>query len=194
MADPISISFFSDRLIFSGKIEMNPGKQQKAFFFDRDGVINTDRGYVFRIEDFEFTDGLFSVMRKLQALGYVLIVITNQSGIGRGYYTETEFLKLTDWMNERLAAEKISIQGVYYCPHSPESDCACRKPAPGMLIQAIREHHLDPSASWLVGDKDSDMQAAEAVGIPNRVILGASRSLHSTHTLSCLTELLELPV
>jgi len=70
----------------------------------------------------------------------------------------------------------------------------CRKPAPGMLIQAIREHHLDPSASWLVGDKDSDMQAAEAVGIPNRVILGASRSLHSTHTLSCLTELLELPV
>ena len=167
---------------------------QKAFFFDRDGVINVDHGYVSKIKDFTFISGIFAVMRALAAKGYVLIVVTNQSGIGRGYYTKKDFQTLTDWMLERFTEEGIRISGVYSCPHSPELDCDCRKPAPGMFLQAIREHGIDPEASWMVGDKPSDMAAAAAAGICNRVLIGEAVSAHSTHTIQDLMELLELPV
>jgi len=167
---------------------------QKAFFLDRDGVINVDHGYVAKIEDFTFMDGVFPVLRALSAKGYALIVVTNQSGIGRGYYTEEDFKKLTEWMLHRFDEEEIQIAGVYSCPHSPEADCACRKPAPGMALQAIRELGIDPALSWMIGDKPSDMAAAEAAGICNRVLLGGAVSGHSTHTVSKLSELLDLPL
>jgi D-glycero-D-manno-heptose 1,7-bisphosphate phosphatase len=167
---------------------------QKAFFFDRDGVINIDRGYVSKIGDFTFMDGIFPLMRSLSEKGFLLVLVTNQSGIGRGYYTEEDFLRVTEWMLKRFADEGIRIAAVYRCPHSPESGCACRKPAPGMFLQAIREHGIDPAVSWMVGDKPGDMAAAEAAGIPNRVLLGGAVSVHSTHTVANLTELLELPV
>jgi D-glycero-D-manno-heptose 1,7-bisphosphate phosphatase len=133
-------------------------------------------------------------MRALAAKGYALIVVTNQSGIGRGYYTEEDFLALTDWMLEQFASEGIWLAGVYSCPHSPESNCACRKPVPGMFLQAIREHGIDPDSSWVIGDKTTDMQAAEAAGIPNRVLIGGADPAHSTRRISKLSELLELPV
>ena len=167
---------------------------QKAFFFDRDGVINIDHGYVSKIKDFTFIDGIFPVMRALAARGYALIIVTNQSGIGRGYYTKNDFQTLTDWMLERFTEEGIHIAGVYSCPHSPELDCDCRKPAPGMFLQAIREHGIDPAASWMIGDKPSDMAAAAAAGISNRVLLGGAVSSHSTNQISKLSELMELPV
>lgn len=169
-------------------------EKREAFFLDRDGVINTDHGYVSRIEDFHFTEGVFPVLRSLSAKGYLLIVVTNQSGIGRGYYTEQDFQKLTVWMRQRLADEGIELTAVYSCPHSPEAGCDCRKPAPGMLTQAGREHNLDLSSSWMVGDKESDMQAAEAAGIPNRVFVGSGPSTSGTHTVSSINELLTLSI
>ncbi len=168
--------------------------QQKAVFFDRDGVINVDHGYVSKKNDFAFVDDIFSVMRTLAKKGYALIIVTNQSGIGRGYYTGDDFQVLTSWMLSRFAEEGVEIAGVYHCPHSPEADCACRKPAPGMFFQAIREHSIDPEASWMVGDKSSDMEAAEAAGICNRVLLGDADSGHSTHRITKISDLLSLPI
>ena len=165
--------------------------RQKAFFFDRDGVINVDHGYVSKPEGFEFMEGVFPVMRALSKKGYLLIIVTNQSGIGRGYYTGDDFEKLTSWMMDRFAEEGIKIAAVYHCPHSPEADCVCRKPASGMLLQAIREQNVDVLSSWMVGDKASDMAAAEAAGICNRVLLGGAGLGHSTHQIS---ELSELPI
>jgi D-glycero-D-manno-heptose 1,7-bisphosphate phosphatase len=167
---------------------------RKAFFFDRDGVINIDHGYVSKIKDFTFVDGIFPVMRALAAKGYALIVVTNQSGIGRGYYTKKDFQTLTGWMLERFTEEGIQIAAVYSCPHSPELDCDCRKPAPGMFLQAIRELGIDPSVSWMIGDKPSDMAAAAAAGISNRVLLGEAVSSHSTNHILKLSELINLPV
>ena len=167
---------------------------QKAFFFDRDGVINVDHGYVSKIEDFDFLSGIFQVMRSLAEKGYALIVVTNQSGIGRGYYTKDDFQRVTEWMIQRFADEGVEITAVYSCPHSPELNCDCRKPAPGMFLQAIREHKLDPSVCWMVGDKVTDMQAAEAAGIQNRVLIGCAESGHNTHTISTLRELMDLPI
>jgi D-glycero-D-manno-heptose 1,7-bisphosphate phosphatase len=172
-----------------------PSKERpRAFFLDRDGVVNTDHGYVSCVEDFHFMEGLFPVLRSLSAQGYLLVVVTNQSGIGRGYYTDEDFQKLTVWMRRRLSDEGIELAAVYRCPHRPEAGCDCRKPAPGMLLQAQRELDLDLSASWMVGDKESDMQAAEAAGIPNRVLLGTGSSASGTHTVSSLSELLALSV
>ncbi len=172
---------------------MKPNSQ-KAFFFDRDGVINVDHGYVSKPEDFDFMEGIFPAMRLLAGKGYLLIVVTNQAGIGRGYYTEEDFQKLTGWMVGRFSEEGIQIAGVYRCPHHPDAKCACRKPEPGMFLQAIRDHQLDPAACWMLGDKGSDIQAAAAAGIRNRVLLGNTESVHSTHTISNLSELLELPI
>jgi D-glycero-D-manno-heptose 1,7-bisphosphate phosphatase len=174
--------------------EIGSGKGRRAFLLDRDGVVNVDHGYVFRAEDFEFMVDVFPVLRSLAAKGYLLVVVTNQSGIGRGYYTEENFQQLTDWMLQKFFDEGIEIAAVYSCPHRPEEACDCRKPSPGMLLQAERELGLDLSASWMVGDKESDMQAAEAVGIPNRVLMGTKPSLSSTHLVASLGELLELLV
>jgi len=168
--------------------------QQKAVFFDRDGVINVDHGYVSKKENFEFMDDVFPVMRTFAEKGYALIVVTNQSGIGRGYYTEEDFQTLTSWMLSRFADEGIKITAVYHCPHSPEADCACRKPEPGMLLQAIADHEVDAQRSWMVGDKDSDMGAAEAAGICNRVLLGDAVSGHSARRITKISDLLSLPI
>lgn len=168
--------------------------RRKAIFLDRDGVINLDHGYVSRIEDIEFLNGIFPVLRTLAEKGYALIVVTNQSGIGRGYYTEEDFERVMEWILKQFDAESIPIAGVYRCPHTPESNCDCRKPAPGMFLQAIREHSIDPAASWMVGDNESDMLAAKTAGISNRVLIGGAESENSTHSISEIYDLLELPV
>ena len=169
-------------------------KKQKAFFFDRDGVINHDAGYTSKIEGFVFFDGIFAVMRELSAKGFALFVVTNQSGIGRGYYSEEEFQTLTAWMLRRFEEEGVRITGVYHCPHSPESNCDCRKPAPGMFMNAFRDYDIDPAQSWMVGDKPGDMEAAAAAGIPNRVLIGGADCAHTVYQISKINELLELPV
>lgn len=152
----------------------------KALFLDRDGIINIDHGYVYQSENFEFVDGIFSLCQLAQEKGYQLIVITNQSGIGRGKYTIEQFEHLTQWMKQQFNSKGIEINAVYYCPHHPTKanneyliKCNCRKPAPGMILQAAQEHNIDLSKSIFVGDKVSDMQAAQAAGINNRVLLAS---------------------
>jgi D-glycero-D-manno-heptose 1,7-bisphosphate phosphatase len=145
---------------------------RKAAFIDRDGVINEERGYVYRIADFEFIRGSVEALRRLRAAGYLLVVITNQSGIGRGLYSEADFHALTAFMRERLADAGVTLDGVQYCPHLPDAevaqyrlDCECRKPRAGMLLAAAGLLDIDTSQSILVGDRKADVEAGRAAGV-----------------------------
>ena len=157
---------------------------RRAAFLDRDGVINVDHGYVCRREDFSFVPGVLEGARRLHQLGFALVVITNQSGIGRGLYSVHAFEQLTAWMKAQFDAAGAPLVGVYYCPHHPTEavgddrrPCECRKPAPGMLLAAARELGLDLGASVLFGDKESDLLAARAAGVPGRVLLGTDAAV-----------------
>ena len=144
----------------------------KALFIDRDGIINQDFGYVSSVEDFKFTDGIFELLACFARAGYILIVVTNQSGIGRGYYNQSDFEFLTTWMIERFAERKIKIKDVFFCPHAPEDQCRCRKPNTGMIESAVIAHNIDLSASWMIGDKLSDVQLARNSGISKAIFIG----------------------
>jgi D-glycero-D-manno-heptose 1,7-bisphosphate phosphatase len=148
------------------------GTQSRAFFLDRDGVINVDKGYVGRIEEFEFLPGIFELCRTAQDVGLIPIVATNQAGIGRGYYTEQDFQTLTLWMRSEFRARGVHIGRVYHCPYHPEAglgeyrrESFDRKPNPGMILRAKDDFSLDLSRSLLVGDKDSDIEAGRAAGV-----------------------------
>lgn len=144
---------------------------RRALFLDRDGVINTDHGYVHRVADFHFMEGIFGLCREAVRLGYVLIVVTNQSGIGRGIYSEEDFQTVTGWMRERFVAEGAPLLAVYHCPYHPGGNALYqpyahwRKPAPGMILQAAADHGIDLAASVLLGDSERDIQAAHAAGV-----------------------------
>ncbi len=151
-----------------------------ALFLDRDGVINVDRHYVYRIEDFEFMPGIMAFCRAAVDRGLLLFVITNQSGIGRGLFPAWAFHALTAWMLAQFAKEGLIITQVYHCPHHPDASqqhyrkvCNCRKPEPGMILQAAREHALDLSQSVLIGDKRSDIQAGQRAGVGTLMLLSA---------------------
>lgn len=134
---------------------------KKALFLDRDGVINKEKNYLYKIEDFEFIDGVFEACKYFQEKGYLLIIITNQAGIARGKYTEEDYQLLTSWMIKEFEKENIIISKVYHCPHHPDfsGECECRKPNIGMLLEAKKDFDLDLSQSILVGDKNSDIEA-----------------------------------
>jgi D-glycero-D-manno-heptose 1,7-bisphosphate phosphatase len=149
-----------------------------AAFLDRDGVINIDSGYVHHVADFQFIAGVLGACRGLHLAGYKLIVVSNQAGIAHGYYDEQTFEEITGWMRERFREAGAPLTGVYYCPHHPRGrvarysrECDCRKPAPGMIAQAVREHQIDVANSFLVGDKESDLEAAKGAGIPRRFLV-----------------------
>lgn len=151
-----------------------------ALFLDRDGVINLEKNYVHRIEDFEFLDGIFELCRAANAKNMPIVVVTNQAGIGRGYYSEAQFLRLTLWMLSRFEDELAPIDAVYFCPYHPEygigkyrKESFYRKPNPGMLLRARDDLRLDMGHSILVGDKRSDVVAANAAGVGFSVLLGA---------------------
>lgn len=153
-------------------------KGRKALFLDRDGVINVDHGYVCTPERTEFIDGIFELGRQAKARGYLLVVITNQAGIGRGYYSEQQFLDYMDWMRAVFQQHGAPLDAVYHCPHHPthgvgayRRECECRKPAPGMILRAQRDLGLDLARCILVGDKASDMAAGHAAGIGSRVLI-----------------------
>ncbi|MBA6223057.1 D-glycero-beta-D-manno-heptose 1,7-bisphosphate 7-phosphatase [Colwellia sp. MB02u-18] len=153
---------------------------KKALFLDRDGIINIDHGYVHKIEDFEFIDGIFELCRLAIAKGYQIFVITNQAGIARGYYDQATFEALSQWMVNAFAEQAITIAKVYYCPHHPTKgvnefvmSCNCRKPEPGMIIQAQQEFSLTLTESVFIGDKVSDMQAASNAGIKCRILVNS---------------------
>lgn len=137
----------------------------KAIFLDRDGTINVEKNYLYQIEEFEFLPGVIEALQKFQELGYLLIIVTNQSGIARGYYAEEEFQKLNMWMLDTLKKYGIDITKVYYCPHLPDAQieqyrkiCDCRKPALGMYEQAIAEYEINLSQSYAIGDKLRDLE------------------------------------
>lgn len=147
----------------------------RALFLDRDGVINIDGGYTSHSDNFEFIDGIFDLCRTAKQSDYLIIVVTNQAGIGRGYYSEQDFFVLTAWMCEKFEAERAPLTEVFFCPDHPEhgiggykKDSFDRKPNPGMLLRAAEKYDISLNDSILVGDKDSDMQAAERAGIGTR--------------------------
>lgn len=144
-----------------------------VLFLDRDGVVNVDHGYIYRVEQFEFADGIFNLCRHFAQQGYRIIVLTNQSGIGRGYYTQGDFERLTDWMVAQFAQHGLVVDGVYFCPHTPDDGCDCRKPSTGLVKQAMSRLSIDLSRSWMVGDKSSDMRMALNAEIAHRVYIGS---------------------
>lgn len=147
----------------------------RALFLDRDGVLNVDSGYVHKCEEFLFVQGVIEFLRTLKE-DFKLFIITNQSGIGRGYFGLGEYYEFMEYFCKRYLEEGIEFCGVYFCPHAPEDDCGCRKPAPGLIERAAREHGLDLENSWLIGDKLSDIKAAQAAGVGNSILFNDSCS------------------
>jgi len=142
---------------------------QKIVFLDRDGVINIEKDYLYRVDDFEFIEGVFSSLKYLQKLGFKFVIITNQSGIGRGYYNFEQYKELTKWMKEQFKQQGIDIVEVYCCPHAPDENCTCRKPNISMIEQASKIIDIDHDNSWLIGDKNSDIQTAINANIKNTI-------------------------
>ena len=149
----------------------------KTIFLDRDGVINKDINYLHKINDFEFIDGIFDSCLYFQSLGYKIIIITNQSGISRGYYSELDYQNLTQWMLAKFKKENINILDIFHCPHGPGYTCDCRKPKPGMFLKAKAKHNTDMEKSWMIGDKDIDILAANRAGIHNTILLNSSHRI-----------------
>jgi len=143
----------------------------KTIFLDRDGVINKEINYLYKIDSFIFIDGIFTACQYYLKLGYKIIVVTNQSGISRGYYTSKDYEKLTNWMLTQFKNQGISILDTFHCPHLPEFNCDCRKPKPGMLIEARNKHNINMAQSWMIGDKETDSDAAISAGISKTILV-----------------------
>lgn len=140
----------------------------KAVFLDRDGTLNVEKNYLYKISDFEYLEGAKEALKIFQDLGYLLIVITNQSGIARGFYTEEDFYKLSSWIENDLSESGIVLTKQYYCPHLPDSkikkyakDCECRKPRLGLFLRAVEDYEIDLNESIAIGDKERDIAICE---------------------------------
>lgn len=163
-----------------------------ALFLDRDGVVNVEKNYLHKVDDFEFIDGIFTLCKKYQDLGYLIVVVTNQSGIARGYYSEDDFRVLTEWMVDAFNKEGISIEDVYHCPHHPDISgaCSCRKPEPGMLLEAAQKYNIDLKHSLLVGDSERDITAAHRAGVEETYLFSPdAESSAATKIIRSLKEL-----
>ncbi len=167
-------------------------ESRPALFLDRDGVVNIEKNYLHKIEDFEFIDGIFALCKKYQDLGYLIVVVTNQSGIARGYYSEADFEKLTVWMVESFNKQGITLADVYHCPHHPDisGPCSCRKPEPGMLLEAAKKHNIDLKHSLLVGDGERDINAAHRAGVDETYLFSPEADISAaTKIIRSLKEL-----
>lgn len=169
-----------------------------ALFLDRDGIINVDHGYVHRREQFEFVPGIFDLVRHAAEVGWPVVVVTNQAGIGRGLFDEAAFHDLTRWMCARFAAERAPIARVYHCPYHPEFglgayrlDHPWRKPRPGMILQAAADLGLDLPASAMVGDAMTDIAAAAAAGVGLRILVGTGDTLDGAPAFQRAADLAE---
>ena len=153
----------------------------KAVFLDRDGTLNVDKGYLYRVADFEWMPGALRGLKRLYDLGYLLIVVTNQSGVARGYYTEEDVKGLHQWMRADAAKAGVPITACYYCPYLPgapvaayDRDSDWRKPKPGMVLQALKEYDIDPAASLMIGDKERDVACGEGAGVKGYLFTGGN--------------------
>ena len=167
---------------------------KKALFLDRDGVVNVEKEYLYKIEDFEFIDGIFDLCQHYQQLGYMIFVVTNQSGIARKYYTERDFHLLTEWMVQEFEKRNITIDKVYHCPHHPQINkkCNCRKPEPGMILAAKEEFNLDLENSLMIGDKESDIQAALNAGIEHTYLFDETKKIINSKATKIVNKLDEI--
>lgn len=168
-----------------------PLSRNKSLFLDRDGVINVEKDYLHRIQDFEFVDGIFELCQAAADAGYALIIITNQSGIARGYYTEHQFQQLMSWVMSEFSRHQLTITDYFYCPHHPTKgtghyriDCNCRKPGPQMLLDAAQKYDLDLSQSIMVGDKLTDLQAGEAAQVGTKALVGTGHAVSGVDQLA----------
>ena len=184
---------------------------RKAVFLDRDGVINKDKAYVHRWQDFEYVPGAVDAMRQLQAAGYALVIVTNQSGLARGYYSEQEYQTLSAALRQDLEHQGVQLEGIYHCPHHPQGvvphltqECHCRKPEPGMLLKAAQDLNLQLDASVMIGDKHTDLQAGRAAQVgrvywvagtePADALDAASADRPFPDLLACVEDLLSTPL
>ena len=151
----------------------------KTIFLDRDGVINKETGYLHKIEDFKFINGVFEACQHYDQLGYKIVIVTNQSGISRGYYSEDDFRNITDWMITQFHKNNIQILDTFHCPHLPDSGCNCRKPKPGMLLEAKKKYNINMPESWMIGDKETDITAAISSGINNTILVKSGHKINA---------------
>ena len=172
--------------------------RRKAAFLERDGVINVDRAHVHRAEDFDLLPGVMSAMELLRGDGYVLVVVTNQSGIARGFYTEEDYRRVTDYMRSLFARHGIRLDGVYHCPHHPEGQieryrrvCDCRKPGAALVRKAMSELHIDPAASMMVGNSLADVQAGRAAGVGHCYLIAHGKDVRQREADGVFPSLLE---
>lgn len=172
----------------------------RALFLDRDGVLNIDHGYIGSADRFDVISGVFYALTQAQALDFRLIVVTNQSGIARNYFTRAEYLAVERYMLDIFAAKGIFFTGIYHCPHHPQGErsdlaiaCDCRKPAPGMILQACADHRLDPARSVLIGDKLSDIQAGRNAGVGHSFLIDSSDA-DGTSRFASLAAIIDSPI
>ena len=169
---------------------------KKAVFLDRDGVLDIDKGYIYRPDQVEWVQGAREAVALLHRLGYAIYVVTNQSGIARGYYTQKDMEALHVYMAKEMEKAGGQIDGFYFCPHHPTKgvipeltiECNCRKPRPGMILQAMADHDLSREGSFLIGDNESDVQAALAAGIPGYRFTGTDLKAFVEQVLQRQTE------
>ena len=154
----------------------------KTIFLDRDGVINKEKNYLYEIDEFEFINGIFDACNYFENLGYRIIIITNQSGISRGYYSLSDFQKVTKWMLGQFKEKNINILDIFHCPHAPDFNCDCRKPKPGMFLKAKDKHNIDMKKSWLIGDTEIDVIAANAAGIENTILVRTGHKIDESNS------------
>jgi len=171
-----------------------PKSLKKALFLDRDGVINREINYLYKIEDFEFIDGIFELCKQYQSLAYEIFVVTNQSGIAREYYTQEDFDRLNEWMVQEFKKSGIVISKVYSCPHHPDisGECTCRKPHPGMLLEAQSEFNIDMSRSIMIGDKERDIEAGLNAGLKETYLFDFEGSVMDSKATKIVNKLDEI--
>ena len=164
---------------------------RRALFLDRDGVINVEKDYLYKVEEFEFIDGIFDLCNYYKKLGYLIFVVTNQSGISRGYYSEEDFSRLSAWMSEEFLKHNIKIEKIYHCPHHPDisGECSCRKPEPGMLLKAANEFNIDLNNSLIVGDKERDIEAGLNAGLSESYLFDKSGTIKSSRATKIVPKL-----
>lgn len=159
--------------------------KKRAIFFDRDGVVNVNTEYVYKISDFKFMEGFLDFFSACKKSGFLALVVTNQSGINRGFYSERDFKILSDFMQEQLR-EKTSFcfDKIYHCPHSPSENCICRKPKIGMIQNALKDFNIDLEQSFLIGDNESDIECAINAGIKTQILLTQGKIAESSYRIA----------